>query len=45
MSRTDVLEAAFDACLVTSDAGPLLLGGADQAIGLVGRLDATDAAG
>lgn len=31
------VEAAFDAGLVTSDAGALLLGAADRAIGLVGR--------
>src|SRR5947207_8167978 len=31
------LEAAFDAGLVTSDAGALLLGAADRAINLVGR--------
>jgi len=32
------VEAAFDAGLVTSDAGGLLLGATDRAIGLVGRL-------
>jgi Transposase DDE domain group 1 len=32
------VEAAFDAGLVTSDAGALLLGAADRAIDLVGRL-------
>jgi len=32
-----VVEAAFDAGLVTSDAGALLLGAADRAIDLVGR--------
>src|SRR5438094_9181975 len=31
------VEAAFDAGLVTSDAGALLLGAADRAINLVGR--------
>src|SRR5512144_447703 len=33
-----IVEAAFDAGLVTSDAGALLLGAADRAIDLVGRL-------
>ena len=32
------VEAAFDAGLVTSDAGGLLLGATDRAIDLVGRL-------
>jgi hypothetical protein len=35
-----VVEAAFDAGLVTSDAGGLLLGAADRAIGLVDRFAA-----
>jgi hypothetical protein len=34
------VEAAFDAGLVTSDAGALLLGATDRAIGLVGRFAA-----
>jgi len=34
------VEAAFDAGLATSDAGALLLGAADRAIGLIGRLAA-----
>jgi hypothetical protein len=34
------VEAAFDAGLVTSDAGALLLGAADKAIGLIGRFAA-----
>ena len=32
-----IVEAAFDAGLVTSDAGALLLGATDRAIDLVGR--------
>ena len=32
-----IVEAAFDAGLVTSDAGALLLGASDRAIGLVDR--------
>ena len=35
-----VVEAAFDAGLVTSDAGALLLGATDRAIGLVDRFAA-----
>jgi hypothetical protein len=35
-----IVEAAFDAGLVTSDAGALLLGAADRAIDLVGRFAA-----
>jgi len=34
------VEAAFDAGLVTSDAGALLLGATDRAIGLIGRFAA-----
>lgn len=34
------VEAAFDAGLVTSDAGALLLGATDRAIGMIGRLAA-----
>src|SRR5712672_3239195 len=34
------VEAAFDAGLVTSDAGALLLGATDRAIGMMGRLAA-----
>ncbi|KRR11674.1 IS1380 family transposase [Bradyrhizobium valentinum] len=37
MAEGRVVEAAFDAGLVTSDAGGLLLGAADRAIGLVER--------
>jgi hypothetical protein len=31
---------AFDGCVISSDAGALLLGGTDKAIGLIGRFAA-----